>query len=354
MKTPAYLTLYTNLRDQIIAGTYVQGAKLPSKRAMAEETGLSLITVEHAYDLLCAEGYVSSRERSGYYVAFHRDDGFVPPVSPHPMPPSPSPGPAPDFPLSVLSRTMRRVLNDRGAEALSRCENQGALPLRNALAEYLARSRNIKAQPEQIIIGAGAEYLYNLIVGLPEAGSRFAIESPSYHRIEQVYRTAGVELTKLPLAADGIDSFALKNCSADLLHVTPYRSFPSGVTASASKRHEYLRWAAEKNRLLVEDDYESEFSLRRRHEETLFSLSEQENVIYMNTFSKTISPGIRVGYMVLPPALLGRYQKKLGSFSCPVPTYIQLVVSELIVSGDFERHIHRVRRQKRREAEETI
>ncbi len=208
--------------------------------------------------------------------------------------------------------------------------------------------RGITAGTEQIVIGSGSEYLYNLIVALLGRERRYAIESPSYHKIEQVYRAAGVGYEKLPLGRDGIDSAALRACSADVLHITPYRSFPSGVTASASKRHEYLRWAGGENRYLVEDDFESEFSVSTKPEDTLFSNSGADNVIYMNSFSRTISPSLRVGYMVLPARLVQRFEERLGFCSCTVPTYLQYVLAVLIDSGDFERHINRVRRQKRR------
>ena len=177
----------------------------------------------------------------------------------------------------------------------------------------------------------------------------YAIESPSYKKIEQVYTASDVSLEKLPLSHDGIDSKALKNSNADILHISPYRSYPSGVTATASKRHEYLRWAEKGSRFIIEDDFESEFSVSRKHEETLFSHSFRDNVIYMNTFSKTVSPSFRIGYMVLPKELSGSYKDKLGFFSCTVPTYLQLVLAELINNGDFERHINRVRRLKRKQ-----
>ena len=153
----------------------------------------------------------------------------------------------------------------------------------------------------------------------------------------------------LPLGADGIKSAALRASRADVLHITPYRSYPSGITASASKRHEYLRFASSGDRYLIEDDFESEFSMSKKAFDTLFGSSPDQNVIYMNSFSKTVSPALRVGYMVLPRRLLPQFEKTLGFFSCTVPTYIQLVLAELIDGGDFERHINRVRRHKRKE-----
>jgi GntR family transcriptional regulator/MocR family aminotransferase len=205
---------------------------------------------------------------------------------------------------------------------------------------------------EQIIIGAGSEYLYGLIVELLGRNRIYAIETPSYKKIEQVYRAAEIKYESLPLTNSGIDSGALAGTTADILHTTPYRSYPSGVTATASKRHEYIRWAEQGDRYIIEDDFESEFSVLRKPEETLFSHSLRDNVIYMNTFSKTISPSFRIGYMILPKTLAAKYQEKLGFLSCTVPTYLQLVLAELINNGEFERHINRIRRAKRKQQTE--
>lgn len=348
---PAYLQLYMCLRDDIVNGIYPLGSKLPSKRVLSADTGVSSITVEHAYALLCDEGYVESRQRSGYYVIFRTDDGFAASAPKELTLPAYSYGDdAPvTFPFSVLAKVMRSVLSDMGEGILERSPNGGCLALREAIRLYLAQSRGIIASSSQIIVGSGSEQLYSLLIKLLGCGRVYAIETPSYHMIEQIYTEAEVALEKLPLGSDGIDTDALWACNADILHISPYRSFPSGVTASASKRHEYLRWAEKAGRLIIEDDFESEFSVSTKPEETLFSHTRRNNVIYMNTFSKTISPSFRVAYMVLPQALVEKYQQQLGSHACTVPTYIQYVLAQLIAKGDFERHINRVRRAKRKE-----
>lgn len=349
-RAPAYLQLYRQVRDDIIRGTYPHGSKLPSKRTFAEETGVSTITVEHAYALLCDEGYIESRERSGYFVSFRTDDGFAAvPYVPHTAPIPHRTGETAEFPFSVLAKTMRSVISDYGSAILDRSPNTGCLELRDAIRRYLARSRGITADTDQIIIGSGSEYLYSLIVELLGRERIYAIESPSYKQIEQVYRASDTTYRRLPLGNDGIDSGALWATDASVLHISPYRSFPSGVTANASKRHEYLRWASAEGRYLVEDDFESEFSLSQKAEETLFSHTAADNVLYMNTFSKTVSASLRVGYMVLPKPLVAAYEARLGFYSCTVPTFMQFVIAALIDSGDFERHINRVRRRKRRE-----
>ena len=231
---------------------------------------------------------------------------------------------------------------------LEKSPNSGCTELREALQQYLARNRGIRVDVDQIVIGSGSEYLYGLIIELLGRDRIFAIESPSYKKIEQVYRAAEVCYESLPLAQDGIDSRALFASKAQVLHTTPYRSFPSGVTASASKRHEYIRWVEATDRYIIEDDFESEFSVFVKPTETLFSLSDQDNVIYLNTFSKTISPALRIAYMVLPENLVATFSEKLGFYSCTVPTYMQLVLAQLLNNGDFERHINRVRRNKRK------
>lgn len=344
-----YLQIYSQLRRDIIEGIYPYNSKLPSKRLLAEELGISTITVEHAYALLCDEGYAQSRERSGYFVIFQQGDGFASaPSSVQAHTPHVTHS-VPDFSLSILSKTMRKVLADYGDALLEKSPNAGCAELREALRQYLARNRGIHVDIDQIIVGAGSEYLYGLIIELLGRHRIYAIESPSYRKIRQVYDAAEIQYELLPLASDGIDSNALSAAKADVLHTTPYRSFPSGVTASASKRHEYIRWAEIPQRYIIEDDFESEFSVSTKPTETLFSLSGQDNVIYLNTFSKTISPSLRVGYMVLPKSLANQFEEKLGFYSCTVPTFMQYVLAQLLSNGDFERHINRVRRSKRNE-----
>ena len=351
-KKPAYLTLYESLREEIISGIRPFGSRLPSRRILARDRGVSAITAEHSIELLCEEGYAESRPRSGCYVIYRETDGFTLPSVRQEHRISSVP-PAPDrdtFPFPALARVMRRVLTEYGEEIMVRSPNAGCPILREALCSYLARNRGIRVQPDQIVIGAGAEYLYGLAVELLGSDRIYGIEAPSYQKIEQVYRSRNVQVDFCPLGKDGILSEALRSTKASVLHITPFRSFPSGVTATASKRREYLRWASEPDRYIVEDDYESEFSLLRKPEETLFAGTTRQNVIYLNTFSRTVSPSFRVGYMVLPRALLPVFELRVGFYSCTVPTFEQYVLAELISGGDFERHINRIRRGERKAA----
>jgi len=347
---PVYLQIYKQIRQDIIDGIYPLGTKLPSMRLLCDELSVSTVTVDHAYALLCDEGYIESRERSGFFVIFLKSDGFAAPAethTKHSIAPQ-SYHTYPEFPFSVLGKTMRKVLSDDTDVLRGRSPNAGCTELREAIKNYLMRNRGMNVESSQIIIGSGSEYLYGLIITMLGRKHIYGIESPSYKKIEQIYRAADVKYELLPLSHDGIDRLALAKTKASVIHTTPYRSFPTGITASANKRHEYIRWASKNGRIIIEDDFESEFSVSSKPEDTLFSLSDYDNVIYMNTFSKTISPALRVGYMVLPKCLVSEFEKKLGFYSCTVPTFEQFVLAELINSGDFERHINRVRRNLRK------
>ena len=348
---PVYLQIYKQIKDDIINGNYPYNTKLPSKRLLADETETSTITIEHAYALLCDEGYVESRERSGFFVLFRNSDGFALPSATEigASETSFKSHSTPEFPFSVLAKTMRNIISDFGEAILEKSQNKGCAELRLAIKLYLSKNRGINVEVEQIVVGSGAEYLYGLIIELLGRNKTYGIEHPSYEKIEQVYRAHEVSYEALRLSGDGIDSAALANTRAKILHTTPYRSYPTGVSASANKRHEYIRWASVGDRYIIEDDFESEFSVSSKPEDTLFSLSSKDNVIYLNTFSKTISPSLRIGYMVLPKKLVKDFDERLGFYSCTVPTFEQYVIAKLLQNGDFERHINKVRRNKRKE-----
>ena len=348
-KKPAYLQLYEAFAREIVSGAYLFGARLPSKRTVAAETGVSVITVEHAMELLCDEGYAEARERSGCYVAYRTDDFTgVPAARQTPIPKPVAQVPAEAFPYSVYARTVRKVLLDYDRQLLARSPNDGCEALRRELCAYLMRSRGIAVEPGQIIIGSGAEYLYGLLAQLFGREKRFALEDPCYRKIRAVYESHGITCDLLPLRADGLDSDSLSRTEATVLHVTPFHSYPSGVTASVSKRNEYLRWARARDGFVIEDNYDSELTVSRKAEEPLFALAGGERVVYLNTFSHTISPSMRVGYLVLPRQLNALYAEKLSFYSCTVPLLEQYVLAELLRGGEYERHINRVRRARRK------
>ena len=348
-KTPAYMQLYIALKNDIVCGRYPTGAKLPSKRILSEEVGVSVITTEHAYAILCDEGYVEAAEKKGYFVIYRKGDAISERGAEHtPLNTTELKNNDEQFPFSTLAKTMRKVLLDYNTRLMMRSPNHGLDELRTAVSDYLGRSQGIYAEPTQIIIGSGAEYFYNIVVQLFGTQNLYAVESPSYKKISQVYISNGVKLDYLPLGKNGIPSDALNNTAAKVLHVTPFHSFPSGVSADASKRREYVNWANANDAYIIEDNYDSEMTVSSKNEEAVFSLSEQGRVIYINTFSRTIAPSLRAGYMVLSPKLLKLFEQKLDFYSCSVPVFEQYVLTELLDGGEFERHVNRIRRARRK------
>ncbi len=344
----AYIQLYEQLRTDIVNLLYKNGDKLPSKRILAEETLTSVITVEHAYGILCDEGYIEAKERSGYFVTYRKND-FLPIVETevHSITTNNHQYNTNEFPFSVLAKTMRNVISKYEKNILIKSPNSGCTELRKAISDYLARSRGIRVSYNQIVIGSGAEYLYGLIVQFLGRDKIYALENPSYEKIYSIYRANGAECDLLRLGKDGILTSQLSKTKASVLHITPFRSFPSGITASASKRNEYIKWAKDRNGVIIEDDFNSEFTVSTKNEDTVFSLEPTHSVIYVNTFTKTIAPSMRIGYMVLPEELAKPFFEKIGFYSCTVPIFEQYVLAELISNGDFERHINRTRRKLR-------
>ena len=361
-----YLAIYERIREDIVSGVYPKNTKLPSKRNISDEYGVSVITTEHAYELLAEEGYILPIEKKGYFVIYSPDSFFDvasaninEEIGKSPYNRTKNQGNTvlstnyinkfDDYELSFsqYARMMRRVLSTYGDELTLKSPGFGTEHFRKTLAAYLRRSRRIDVDHNRIIIGSGAEYLYSMIVKVLGRGLTYGIENPSYEKIGYVYKSEGVRCRMLNLGNEGIESEALWKADVNVLHITPYRSYPSGVTASASKKHEYLKWCNEKNAIIIEDDFESEFSPSRRPEETVFYLNHGKNVIYVNTFTKTIGSFIRTAYMVLPENLVSLFNEKMNYCACTVPTPEQYVISELIDSGEFERHINRVRRKRR-------
>ena len=349
IRKTTYIQLYEQLKQDIIANIYPYGTKLPSKRLLAVELGISVVPIEHAYELLREEGYVEARERSGYFSIYRQSDFHIYPEinSSTTFENTHTHTSNNEFPYSVLAKTMRKVILDYNDVLLSKSPNHGVHSFRLAICSYLKRSNGIKVEPRQIIIGSGAEYLYSLIVQLLGNQRLFAIENPSYEKIRRVYNANGLCIDMLKMGIDGIKTSELQRTKASVLHITPFNSFPSGITASASKRYEYIKWAEERNGFIIEDNYDSELTISKKNDDTVFSLARQHSVIYLNTFTKTIAPSIRVGYMILPENLLEEFEEKLGFYSCTVPVFEQYLITELINNGDFERHINRIRRKKR-------
>ena len=346
------LSLYDHVKSDILSGALKTGERLPSKRELAEHLGVSVITVENAYAMLEDEGYIEGRSRVGFFVRELRLIGReVKPVTeiirlPEEMPDvTASEAERAYFP--AMARIVRRLLSERPEILQQKPPEYGCAVLRNAIADYLRRYRGMAVQPSNIIIGSGSEYLYGLVVQFFGRDKRYAIEVPSYKKIEKVFAANGASIDRLKMGPDGILSEELARTDAQILHVTPFHSYPTGVTATPEKRFEYLTWAAERDGYIVEDDYDSEFAFFRKPIDTLYARDTAGRVIYMNTFTRTLSPAVRVAYMILSDKLLEAYEERLGFYSCPVPVLDQYVLASFIDEGGFERHLNRIRRAVR-------
>lgn len=344
-----YYELYKLIKNKIISGQYPADTKLLSKRVMADKFGCSIITVEKAYGMLMDEGYISSKERRGFFVEkldiLNNDNTTNNLNSIEYLNELSNPSTTPNFESSVWLKTVRKVLAEYEKEIFVKAPNKGCSILRNAIARYLLRYRNMRANAKQIIIGSGAEQLYENVVKILGRNKIFAVENPCYEMINSVYTSEGVKVTQLKMGDNGILSSELGLKKFDVLHVTPFNSFPSGITASAKKRYEYLSISKNNGCYIIEDDFASEFFQPGQPIESLYSLDTENRVIYINTFSKSLSSSMRIGYMILPEELIAKYDEVLGNFSCSVPVLEQYVLAEFINSGNFERHLNIVRRK---------
>lgn len=360
-----YECLYRCIREDILAGELAPGEKLPSKRSFAKNLGVSVITVENAYEQLCAEGYIYSVPRKGFYVSDLPENGY-PKASPAknrgkvPIVPEKKERKGIDFtsnqmisgrfPFSVWSKLLRECLQEDPEALMDPLPAGGAEVLKNAIARHLRDFRGMQVEAQQIIIGAGTEYLYSQIIQLLGTDRCYGVEDPGYHKIAQVYESYGAECRYIRFVSDGIDIEDLERQKVEIAHISPSHHFPTGVVTPISKRYELLEWAGKQNgRYLIEDDYDSEFRLTGQPIPALSSIDVHEKVIFMNTFSKSISPTVRVAYMVLPPHLVRLYHEKLAFCTCPVSNMTQYVLAKFISRGYFEKHINRVRTYYRKQ-----
>ena len=345
---PLYEALYRCIRGDILSGALQPGEKLPSKRALAQNLEVSKITVEAAYNQLLSEGFISAREKVGYFVeAVERQQSPRP--QPQPQPQSrkreylldlTSNG-TEQFPFSVWSRLQREVMLDYGEKLLLPLPNQGIPELRQAIADHLAAFRGMQVNPENILIGAGTDFLYNLLIQLLGRDKVYAVEEPGYSKIRKIYAAGGVECVSVPMDDQGVLPDRLND--AQVLHCSPSHHFPTGLVTSLGRRKELLAWARD-GRWIIEDDYDSEFRFDAHPKPTLQTLDAHGRVIYMNTFSKSLAPSIRISYMVLPEDLMAQFQRCLGFYSCTVPSFEQYTLARFLSRGYFEKHINRMRK----------
>ena len=362
-----YEYLYRCIKQDILQRKLKAGEKLPSKRAFAKNLGVSTITVESAYAQLVAEGYLYSLPKRGYYVC-----GLESPAEPPPARPAAPAASAPAasaeprkktywadfvgssvakdmFPFSVWVKLLRDVTAGEDETALLTDTSAGGIrQLRQAIARQLYQFRGMTIDPEQIVVGAGTEYLYAVLIQLLGRDKGYAVEDPGYLRLSKIYEKNDVATFHIPMDGAGIIPQKLEESGAEILHITPSHHFPTGVVMPVSRRYEFLSWASKgDSRYIIEDDYDCEFRLAGRPIPTLQSIDVMEKVIYINTFSKSLAPAFRISYLVLPRHLVTRFYDTLGFYSGTVSCLEQMTLARFLSQGYFEKHINRMRNHYR-------
>lgn len=352
-----YKNLYEKIRNDIKSGVLKNDEKMPSKRTFANHLGVSTITVEKAYDQLISEGYLYTLPQKGYYIS--KIENRLPLPAPASKPVRINTGEKKEelrfdfssnqvesscFPFSVWAKLIRETISMREEELLTNSPCSGVRELRDAIAKHLADFRGMAVDPDQIVVGAGTEYLYGLLVKLLGEEKIYSIENPGYKKLKKIYEANHIDCRLVRMDESGICVEELEAVEADVAHISPTHHFPTGITVPVSRRYELLAWVNEKKgRYIIEDDYDSEFRMNGNPIPTLQSIDACEKVIYMNTFSKSLASTIRISYMVLPEHLANRYYETLSFYSCTVPTFEQYTLAAFIHQGYFEKHINRMR-----------
>lgn len=366
-----YESLYKCIKNDILQGKLCAGEKLPSKRSFAKNLGISVITVENAYGQLSDEGYIYSMPKRGFYVsdidmvanpntgaktsadANLFDDSASIACSHYFADFSSNQTDSEIFPFTIWTKTVRSVLNDNRIQLMINPPCGGILPLRNAIARYLRDFRGMQVFSHQIIIGAGTEYLYGLLIQLLGKNLIYGVENPGYHKIGKICKSMGVTYRHVDLDENGVSIHELEEKKIDIIHTSPSHHFPTGIVMPVSRRYELLGWAAKKKQhYIIEDDYDSELRLSGKPFPTLQSIDVSGKVIYMNTFTKTLASTVRISYMVLPEDLAKRFYSELSFYSCTVSNFEQYTLAQFMENGSFEKHINRLRNyyQNKRDA----
>ena len=370
-----YEHLYKEIKNDILIGNLKAHEKLPSKRALAAHLNVSVVTVENAYSQLLAEGYIYSKPKSGFYVCdvkaedadvvgvrnacyTSRSEDHVTEHSHVIREHAESPGQnrffadfvnnstlSENFPFSTWTKLMRETMMDDREKLMKRSPSGGIFELRKAIADYLYQFRGMSVSPNQIIVGAGTEYLYGLIIQLLGRDSVYGVENPGYQKIQHIYDAYQVKCCYIDMDESGVNIDSLERSGADVVHISPSHHFPTGTVTPASRRYELLGWAAkQEGRYIIEDEYDSEFRLVGNPIPALQSIDASDKVIYMNTFSKSLSSTIRISYMVLPIPLMVRYNNVLSFYACTVSNFDQYTLTRFIQEGYLEKHINRMRK----------
>lgn len=358
--TPLYAHLYGCIKNDILSGALKAGMQLPSKRSLAKNLNISAITVETAYEQLQSEGFIYSRPRQGFYVAdlsehMHhavsaqnakKETGHIKarPQAEYRVDLVSNQADAASFPFSVWAKLMRQTLSEGGSALLEKPPSGGVPALREAISRHLKQFRNMTVDPVQVIVGAGTEYLYGLIIQLLGYERIYAVETPGYTKIAHIYESNQVAYHPVAMDDGGVSMAALEASTATVAHVSPTHHFPTGRVTTVGRRYELLGWAnQDAGRYIIEDDYDSEFRLTGKPIPTLQSIDVSGKVIYMNTFSKSLASTIRISYMVLPMPLVERFYEKLGFYACTVSNFEQHTLARFISERYFEKHINRMR-----------
>ena len=361
---PIYVSLYRHIRKMIEENKYVEGQKLPSKRKLAEQLKISPLTVEASYQQLIAEGYVFAIEKKGYYISqkielveilkkkiIYQQKKVEPEIT-YRYAFKTNVVDTSLFPNHTWAKLSREVLSETHHEMLNVTHPQGVLMLRKEIAKYLELYRGMIVDETQIIIGSGSSSLISLLIELLGRDKHYAIENPGYSKNYDLYRGNDVTLSLISLDDSGIRIDELINSHAEVVHITPSHQFPMGIVMPIQRRIELLNWSNRSvGRYIIEDDYDSEFRFQGKPIPALQGFYENDHVIYMNTFAKTLAPSFRMSYMVLPNNLLSRYQKIVSYHGCTVPNFEQFIMYKFMHGGFFERHINRMRNQYRQKLE---
>lgn len=354
--TPLYLQLYQFIKEDILTGKLLKNSKLPSKRSFAENLGVSTITVENAYAQLQSEGYIYSLPKRGFFVmALSRpEEIFFSGDSSLPKPPLSKKHyeidlvnnkTHPDhFPFSIWAKIIRETISQKREELMTTPPCGGIMELRIAIADHLKAFRGMDVAPEQIIVGAGTEYLYGLLIQLLGYDKIYAIENPGYQKLAKVYQSNRAVCHPLLSDEQGMNTASLEAVHAQVAHISPSHHFPTGRVTAISRRYELLAWSTKApGRYIIEDDYDSEFRMIGKPIPTMQSIDMSDRVIYINTFTKTLSSTIRLGYMVLPKHLLQKFYDNMRFYSCTVSNFEQYTLAHFLSEGYFEKHINRMR-----------
>ena len=357
-----YEYVYQQIRDDIVAGRIAAGEHLPSKRAFASHLGISVITIENAYSQLLAEGYICSKPRRGYYAcelpeapvlasaAEDADRDSAPAgLNAHDADGQPEQfaalSPSALEAARLWQSALRATLTTEDErEIFSPAPAQGTARLRCAIAHHLRGTRGMNVNPDNIVIGAGAQLLDTMLAQLLGTDKIYAVEDPGYLRLTRIYQAMGCKVRHIPLDGEGVNLGELLDAGADVLHLMPSHQYPTGLVTSIARRYALLSWAAEQpGRYLIEDDFDCEFRLAGKPIPALASIDAAQSVIYTNTFSKSLSSALRLAYMVLPDELMERFRRELGFYASSVSSVDQVALARLLESGDYERHVNRVR-----------